>query len=198
MKLDKIYNKQARSGWHLNFVKNRHSDSAKMVLSVQFCVGLLITKSHHGTHRWHYGYHIQYMSGVIWNSVLAIVFLLDKCFTSVINLRQLPKIWDENWLTIQSVPSQRHDTMVRRQIWFYIDVEEHNERLAALIVYNRVSPLNAHWVKSIFFSYNAVYVREKERDILYTIEPPLWWELLRKSSWLLLYRENCFSGETQT
>lgn len=58
MKLGKIYNKQARSGWHLNFVKNRHSDSAKTVeLSVQFCVGLLITKSHHGTHRWHYGYH---------------------------------------------------------------------------------------------------------------------------------------------
>ncbi len=107
--------------------------------------------------------HIQYMSGVIWNSVLAIVFLLDTCFTSIINLRQLPKIWDENWLTIQSVPSQRHDTMVRRQIWFYIDVEEHNERLAALIVYNRVSPLNAHWVKSIFFP-TMQYIWERKRE----------------------------------
>lgn len=103
------------------------------------------------------------MSGVIWNSVLAIVFLLDKCFTYIINLRQLPKIWDENWLTIQSVPSQRHNTMVRRQIWFYIDVEEHNERLAALIVSNRVSLLNAHWVKSIFFLQCSICERERER-----------------------------------
>lgn len=111
--------------------------------------------------------HKQYMSGVIWNSVLAIVFLLDKCFTSIINLRQLPKIWYENWLTIQFVPSQRHNTMVRRQIWFYTDVEEHNEHLAALIVSNRVSPLNAHWVKSIFFLQCSTCERERERHTVH-------------------------------
>ncbi len=79
----------------------------------------------------------------------------------------LSTFWDENWLTIQSVPSQRHDTMVQRQIWFYIDVEEHNEPLAGLIVSNRVSPLNTHWVKSIFFLQCSICVRERERHTVH-------------------------------
>ncbi len=106
------------------------------------------------------------MSGVIWNSVLAIVFFLDKCFTYIINFLYY-QIWDENWLTIQSVPSQRHDTMVQRQIWFYIDVEEHNEPLAGLIVSNRVSPLNTHWVKSVFVLQCSICVRERERHTVH-------------------------------
>lgn len=117
------------------------------------------------------------------------------CCTPIMNLIELPKKcgFKIDWLFNLFLPSDRWHNGAKADMILHRyrgAFSSRLERLAVFIVSNRVSHLNTHW-ENQFVSYNAVYVGEREIHT-HTIEPSLWWQLLRKSSWLLLYIENSF------